>query len=244
MNPLIVFANVYDCWPAIQGLRWLEKYDQLWVNYVKYPTNYIITESFFEENKQYTHLLYVAPDMVLDDYSFDCMIKYVEKHDPPVYGGCLNVDTEKYKDALACCLSLPEIDYINRRYRWVNEVHRKFMLNNGTSVIKVKFNANFAFIRRDIKEKIKFMSLPYETDERPIHERAGGYACDLAFCHSLNHLGIDPLVDLRYKFKHLRYNGRLLVGVKEPKIELKSNGNTALLTEKYKHLHECKIERR
>ena len=236
VKPLVVFANVYDCYPAIDGMKQLEQYDQLWVNYVKYPFNYSITEKFFEENKQYTHLFYVAPDIVLTKYDFDCMIKYIEKHNPPVYGACCNVDTQKYNDSLACCLKLPDLEYVNRRYRWLKESQRKFLINNGSSVIKVKFNANLAFVRRDIKEKIKYMTVPYETDERPIHEANGGYACDLAFCHFMDSLGIEPLVDLRYKLKHLRYNGRVLVGVKEPLIELKSNGNTNNITHQFKDL--------
>ena len=236
VNPLIVFANAYDCYPSIDALRRLEKYDQLWINYVKYPINYQITERFFEENPQYTHIFYVAPDIVLDDYKFECLIKYVEQHDPPVYGGCCNVDKGKYENSLACCLKLPELDYINRRYRWVAESHRKFFLNNGTSVIKVKFNANFAFVRRDVKDKIKYMALPYKTDERPIHEQRGGFACDLAFCHFADSLGIDILVDLRYKFEHLRYAGKLQVGVKPPLIQFKSGGNTQDISNEYKDL--------
>jgi len=235
-RPLLVFANAYDCKPSIEALKKLSLFDQLWVNYVPYPINYSITERFFESHKEFSHIFYVAPDIVLDEIKFLKLCEYVKENDPAVYGGCCNVDTEKYKDSLACCLKLPDLIWINRRYRWVNEEQRTRYLKNGGTIEPIKFNANFAFVRRDIKQKIPYMGLPYETDERPINEQRGGYACDLAFCHYCDFLEIPILCDFRYKFEHLRYAGALQVGKKAPLIEYKSGGNTHVITDKFEDL--------
>lgn len=211
INPLLVFANAYDCTPAIEGLKEIPA-DQYHVNYFKYPENYYEIERFFEDHKEYTHLFYVAPDLVLHKEGWDIMIKYLKENDPDVYGGCCNVDTEKYKNHLACCLRLPTIAYLSRNYRWVSEDQRRYFLEHKVNVIEVKFNANVAFVKREVKDKIKYMEVPYPTDERPINEKRGGYACDLAFCHSLEYNQITPLVDMRVKFDHLRYwdGGKLI----------------------------------
>lgn len=211
----MVFANAYDCYPAIDGLKQIPA-DQLHVNYYPYPENYKVIEEFFESHKEYTHILYVAPDVVLERHGWDCLVKYIKDNDPLVYGPCCNVDTAEYEDCLACCLVLPTLEYETRKYKWLKESQRKDAISRGHDIIEVKFNANLAFIRRDIKDSIKYMSIPYETDERPINESRGGYACDLAFCHSLASRDISPLVDLRIKLKHLRYCGELQVG-KKPK---------------------------
>lgn len=217
-NPLIVFANAYDCYPAIAALKEIPC-DQLHVNYYPYPENYIEAETFFESHKEYTHLFYVAPDIVLNLQIWEYMKNYIIENNPGVYGCYCHVDTKKNKDSLACCLTLPSIAYATRNYRWLKESQRKHLIEKGLTVLKVKFNANLAFVRRDIKNKIKYMSLPYDTDERPIHESRGGYACDLAFCHCLDKMGIDPLVDLRFKAIHLRYAGKLQVGIKPKNTE-------------------------
>jgi len=154
------------------------------------------------------------------------MCKYIKENDPDVYGCCCNVDKGKYIDSLAATLRLPAIRYDLRVYRWLKESQRKYLLNQGETVIPVKFNANLAFVKRVVKQQIKYMSLPYPTDERPVHERRGGYACDLAFCHSLEALDIVPLLDLRVKLEHLRYAGKLQVGIKPKEIKfLKYEGN-------------------
>lgn len=152
------------------------------------------------------------------------MVEELQKFNYPIYGPCCNVDKQKYKDSLACCLQLPTLEYGTRNYRWLKDSQRKDAVRRGFTVIDVKFNANLAFVRRDIKERIEYMSVPYKTDERPIHEVKGGYACDLAFCHMLDSIDITPKVDLRYKVEHLRYAGELMVGKKEKNLKLYKYG--------------------
>ena len=217
-KPLIIFANAYDCYPAIEGVNLLPA-DKLMINYYPYPENYYQAEKFLKDKPDYTHILYVSPDVVLDRYTYDCMVKNLIQFDYDVYGCCLNVDTDVYQDFLACTIKLPALEYINRRYRWVKEHHRQIMLKGGITQMNVKFNAGFHFIKREIKDKIPYTTLPYPTDERPIWESLGGYACDLALSHWLDFMNIPIILDLRYKVKHLRYAGPLMVGKKEPEIK-------------------------
>lgn len=217
-NPLIAFANAYDCKPAIEALDKIPC-DQIRINYFPYPDNYFEVEKFFESHKEYTHLLYLAPDVVLDEMSFDCMVEELKKNDYDVYGPVCNVDTGKYENRLACCTNLPTLEYSSRRYNWLSEALRQHLLGYDKKIIQVKFNAGLHWVKREIKDKIKYTTIPKETDERPIWETKGGYACDLAFSHWLDHLGIKIMVDMRYKLKHLRYAAPLQVGKKEPNVE-------------------------
>ena len=147
------------------------------------------------------------------------MVKYVKDNDPDVYGCCINVDTEAHKDSIASTLRLPALEYGARRYKWLKESQRSDAISRGFNVIDVKFSAGFHFIKREIKNKIKYTTIPHQTDERPIWERKGGYACDLALSHWLDHYKIPIKLDLRHKIKHLRYCGDLLVGKKEENLE-------------------------
>lgn len=217
IKPLLVFSNAYDCKPVIDELKNIPC-DQLHINYFSYPYNYTIGENFFLEN-DYSHYIPIAPDLVLTKEQFLFLSKEVEKNPNDVYGPCCNVDTAKYKDRLAFCLRLPLLEYLNRRYYWSSEGFRQAAITNGVNVIDVKFNALAApFIPRKIKEKCRFTKTPYKTDERPIWEKRGGYACDLAFCHYCDYLKIPIKVDLRIKCLHLRYGGTLQVGIKEPSV--------------------------
>jgi hypothetical protein len=223
MKILVTFSNVYDCEPAIEAVKKLPC-DVLFLDYFPYPENYLEIEKFLKNEIGYTHLLYVAPDLVIPLEVFKSMVEYMEINDPLVYGCCLNVDNKENIDSLAACLKLPEIEYNKRRYRWIKENHRLIMLQS-INVIPVKFNGGFHFIKREIKDKILYTTLPFITKELPIWETRGGYACDLALSHWLDFLDIPILLDLRYKIQHLRFHGDLLVGKKEPKITFyKYNG--------------------
>ena len=67
--------------------------------------------------------------------------------------------------------------------------------------------------------KYTFSTLPFETTEKPIWEARGGWACDLAFCHYCDYTNIEILVNLKIKLNHLRFWGKLQIGLKPPKME-------------------------
>ena len=110
------------------------------------------------------------------------MMQYVAEYNPQVYGVSFNVDNRKYKNHLACCLKLPELDLNFRNYKWIQQEARQYFLDNGIDVLKVKFTGGLHFVRRDVFEKIPYLKVPV-IDTRPKSEKEGGYASDLAFAH-------------------------------------------------------------
>lgn len=218
VNPLVCFGNAMDCKPAIDAFNELPC-DKLRLDYVPYPNNYLESQKFFLEHKEYTHFIYLSPDLIVSKTQFNELKKMVQINDYDVYGPVCNVDKGKYFDKLACCIKLPKLPYELRRYRWMAESQRIWFMNNGIKHHQVKFNAlAFCFIKREILERYKFTELPYETDERPIWESRGGYACDLAFCHYCDFNKINIIVNLQIKCDHLRYTKSLQVGIKKPLI--------------------------
>ena len=218
VNPLVCFGNAYDCKSALEAFEHLPC-DKLKLDYIKYPHNYLEAQKFFLQHKEYTHFVYLAPDLVITTQHFNELKKVLEANNYDVYGPVCNVDKGKYSNKLACCLKLPEMPFHLRLYRFVDESHRLYFLEHNVKILKVKFNGlAFCFIKRKILENYKFATIPYETDEKPIWERKTGYSCDLAFAHYCNFDNIDILVDLRIKAEHLRYPGPLLIGKKPPKI--------------------------
>lgn len=215
-NPLVCFGNAYDCKEAIESFNNLPC-DKLRLDYFEYPKQFVRAQDFFLRNKQYTHFVYLAPDLVISKEQFNKLKEQVKDHD--VYGPVCNVDKGKYENKLACCIKLPSIKFEFRNYRWVQEEARQYFLNTGIDTLKVKFNGlTFCFIKRKILERYTFSTLPFESDEEPIWKVRGGWACDLAFCHYCDFNNIDIFVNLRIKLNHLRYAGKLQIGIKEEKI--------------------------
>ena len=218
VNPLVCFGNAYDCKEAIKSFNELPC-DKLRLDYVKYPFNFLEAQKFFLQHKEYTHFVYLSPDLVITKQQFNELKKVVEANDYDVYGPVCNVDKGKYSNKLACCLKLPVIPFQLRQYRFIDESNRLYFLEHDVKILKVKFNGLvFCFIKRSILEKYSFSTLPFQIDEKPIWESKVGYACDLAFCHYCDFSNIDILVDLRIKTEHLRYAGPLQVGKKPSKI--------------------------
>lgn len=217
-KPLVCFGNAYDCKEVIDCFNELPC-DKLRLDYIKYPNQFLESQMFFLQHKEYTHFVYLSPDTVIEKWQFKELIKLVEAWDYPVIGGVSNVDTGKYKDKFAACLKLPAINFDDRNYRWISTEQRKYLMENGARILKVKFNAlAFCFIKREILENYKFSTLPFETEAKPIWEERGGWACDLAFCHYCDFNDIEIRVDLLIKMKHLRYYGPLQIGIKKPLI--------------------------
>jgi len=218
MNVLVCFGNAYDCKEAIESFNNLPC-DKLRLDYMKYPNQLLKAQEFFLQHKEYTHFVYLAPDLQISISQFNHLKKQIEANDYDVYGPVCNVDKGKYIDKLACCNKLPSIKFEFRNYRFVQEEARQYFLNAGIKHHTVKFNGLvFCFIKREILEDYAFSTLPFQTDEKPIWENRGGWACDLAFCHYCDFKHITILVDLQVKLNHLRYCGPLQVGIKPEKI--------------------------
>lgn len=218
INPLICYWRPKDLPKVLENLNNIEC-DKLYCNYMPYPSNYIESRKFFLEHPEYTHYVALPNDLVVTKEIFEKLCNTLEKFDFPVLSGCCNVDMVGNKDKVNICFNLPEIPYDRRIYRWMAESQRKHLISKGSEIIELGF-AGFPcmFIRRDILEKIPFATLPFKVDERPIWEARGGFGGDLAFCTSLKYYGISNRVDLTCLMEHLRFEGKMLVGIKKPEV--------------------------
>ena len=218
-KPLVCFGNAYDCKEAIESFNELPC-DKLRLDFIGYPQNFLKAQEFFLSHKEYTHFIYLAPDLVISKSEFLELKEIIDDNDYDVYGPVCNMDNAKYKDKMDCCIKLPSIEYESRNYRLLQEEVRQYLLNDGIKNLKVKFNGlTFCFIKREILMKYTFSTLPFKTNEKPIWEARGGWACDLAFAHYCDFNNIDMIVNLKIKLKHLRFWGKLQIGLKPPKME-------------------------
>ena len=219
INPLICYWRPKDLPKVLENLDKINC-DKMYLNYFPYPQNYVLSRDYFLEHKEYTHYVALPNDLVLTKEVFEKMCKTLEEFYYPVLSGCCNVDFKgKWAGMVNVCLKLPKLAYSERIYRWLAESQRKELISRGVRIMMFDF-AGFPamFIRRDVLEKIPFAKVPYETTERPIWESDGGFGGDLAFCTSLKYHGIPNRVDLTCIMEHLRYEGKMLVGIKPPEV--------------------------
>jgi len=222
INPLLVYWRPKDIPEVLDGMKTIPC-DKLFVNYMPYPYNYEITTAFFKANPNYTHLICSPNDLVPTREVYDKLIKHIEEKDYPVISGVTNWDMEKYKDYINITSNLPALNYADRIYYKLSKDRYP------NTVLKVPWAGfPFMFIRRDIIFKVPFPpTCVKDTDgQRPIWETKGGFGGDLCWAHNLDYYNIPIYADTGCNMKHLRFFGKMLVGVKPPSIEFfKYNGD-------------------
>lgn len=225
-NPLIGYYHAVDLEAVKDGLNEINA-DKLQVSYFPYPFPHRIIEKCFKDNLEYTHLIMIPNDMVYDDKAFQKTKEIVEKFNYPVLTGLVNVDLAENKDKCNVCFKLPELPYVNRRYRWLVESQRLHLLSKNQRLINVMFAGYPAIcIRRDVLDKVRLNIFPEDkkVDELPIWESRGGFANDLIFCHNLNDANIPIICDLENKMLHFRYEGKSQIGIKKEKVKFIHKG--------------------
>ncbi len=225
-NPLIGYYHAVDLDEVKDGLNEIYA-DKLQVSYFSYPFPHRIIEKFFNDNQDYTHLIMIPNDLVYNNENFQRTKEAIEKFDYPVLSGLCNVDLTQHKTDYNVCFKLPELAYINRRYRWLADSTRKELLRRGSRFVNVKFAGYPAIcIRRDVIEKVRlnFLNRTIETNELPIWETRGGFANDLIFCHNINDVGIPLICDIENTMLHFRYTGKSQIGVKPEKVKFIRKG--------------------
>ena len=226
-NPLIGYWHSVDLQQVKDGLNSIPC-DKVQVSYYDYPYPHRLVEKYFREHKEYTHLILVPNDLVYDVTNFEKTKKAILENDYPVLCGLCNVDLKQYKDFWNVVLKLPELSYIERRYRWLAESTRQALLLHGSHFILVGF-AGFpaTCVRRDVFDsvKINIFNDDIKTKEAPIWETKGGYSNDLIFCHNLHDVGIPTICDLENTMLHFRYTGEKQNGKKPAKVTFIPNGD-------------------
>jgi len=213
-KPLLVYWRPKDIPQVLDGLKQIPC-DQLFLNYMPYPYIYQITTSFFLSNPEYTHLICHPNDLVPTRDVYDKLVKHIAQKDYAVISGVCNWDMEKYKDYWNITVDLPALKYSERVY---HKLHKDRYPNTLLKVPWAGFP--FMFIRRDIIKKVPFPPICVkETDERPIWESKGGFGGDVCWANNLDYYNIEQYADTGCNMLHLRFAGKMLVGVKSPSIE-------------------------
>jgi len=236
ITPLGVTMSVRDMQPFKYWWEQITDIDKLLIkNYVHHKAH-DIARKYFLEHKEYTHLIFLAEDVLNTSDMVKLAIKDVEEYDFPVLCGYSNFDW---------------------RHDWVNITLKdlsKFYVHNAEQygfinpydIFKGKYNFPFqqvffqglslAVIRRDVIERIPFRAYkerhsPYNVKRFGIN-KPFGVMFDLAFCidcHKSNipiicdlrlfviHGGVTvDLIDVRNKEKYVEFYGKY-PNNKEPK---------------------------
>jgi len=228
IKPLICNMRARDIKPVLDKRNEL-KFDQLSCNYINSmgtePEVYRRIRDIFlndERFQKYTHLVIAPDDLIVENHHIEALINDLEAFDYPVLSGICNVDMSlnRYKYAI-CIRNLPNRNWDDgshtnkeqlRFYDWATEEDIK-----EGNIIRVLFSGfPLMFIRRDIVEKI-----PFETDFEWNKDSDPNCAAsiDVTFNTRCYELGIPVMADCDVNMTHLRYGGKIKVGIKHKSID-------------------------
>ncbi len=207
-NPLIVIPsprdidivekNINDI--VVEGNNSLnKKYDVLWIKYYPALEAYNLGAKYFlEHSEQYSHLVMIPDDIVLNVESFDKLVLELQNHDYDVLSGVCNMSmlNEREKNqANVTFKQLPDPSL----YR-IAQIMKMFVTFDelGSNLIpqKVLFaGLPVTFISRKVMEKMQYRFTQLER-----------YKCcrDLMFNKWLKENGIDHYVISSARFLHLK----------------------------------------
>lgn len=154
-------------------------------------------------------------DLVCDVSHFNKIKKHVEESDFECVCGVSPVDMGKRKDYWNVTVNLPALDYDSRRYYWLSKNRYP------NTMIQPPFAGHpFMTLKRSVLDKIQLWVIEpkYEKMGQPQFETKGGFASDLSLAYSLKEHGIKINCDTGIIMEHLRYYGKMLVGIKNPKV--------------------------
>lgn len=235
-NPLLVYWRPKDLPEVLKGLETIPC-DKLFINYFPYPYPQRITNNFFRKHTEYTHLIIIPNDLVCDVSHYNKIKSHIEKNDFEVICGVAPVDTGKRKDYWCVTVNLPSLDYDSRRYYWLSKNRYP------NTLIQVPFAGHpFMTLKRSVLDKIQLWVVPakYAGMGQPEWETRGGFASDLSLAYSLKDYGIKINCDTGIIMGHLRYKGKMLVGIKPQKVVFKKY--TSKLNYGVKSFTESKIQ--
>lgn len=221
-NPLVVILSARDISLVREQIEktLYGKYNVLWVKYYPAPQSYNIGIKYFLDSDHYTHLVMVPDDVVLNQKSWDLLIKTAPNHD--VISGVCNqtcANQTKINQTNICFDEMPDpsmisLDYIEKLWVTFDK------LGNSEEPLKVIF-AGFpvTFIKREIVKKMG----TFTGDKL-------GQNIDVAFSKFLLENGIDQFIIPAANFLHLKHHPdpklsstNFFVGKKSPKVDMISS---------------------
>lgn len=186
--------QVLRCWYEMDADFIMPRHYREW-------SAYQIIRDFFLQEKQYTHLVLAADDLVFTQKNLNILKNDIRIHDYPIISGVCTVDGDWNRPINIIPDYLPSLNPKERSFPFIEYSELK------ENITRVKF-AGFPLmaIRRDIVEKIDFDSETKLTGGDP--NSIGNI--DLIFCHNCEKLNIPIYVDKRIYMLHMRGNGNLI----------------------------------
>lgn len=220
-NPLVVILSPRDIDLVREQIEktLYGKYDVLWVKYYPAPKSYNIGVKYFLDS-DYTHFVMVPDDVVLNEKSWDLLVKNAPNHN--VISGVCNqtcANHTKINQTNICFDEMPDPSVIS-----LEQIEKLWVtfdkLGTSEKPRKVIF-AGFpvTFIKREIVKKLG----TFTGDKL-------GQNIDVAFSEFLLQNSIDQFIIPAAQFLHLKHHPdpklssrNFFVGKKSPKVDLISS---------------------
>lgn len=202
MKVLIVYLqpcnDLHEVFEALDEIP----HDILKLKYFPYPDVYRIIHRTILNHPEYTHIIWLQNDIVLNKESVEKLIKGIASSRVAILGAVMNVDlTPKGLDVLAYTvepfvhhLTIPPPFVKKNRFRGKKRVFH----NGGVFICSRDFYLQFPIMGH------------FKT----------GYNADIAQGRKIWNAGFDYFVDNEIILKHLRYKGTMKVGKLPPEIEI------------------------
>ena len=225
MKPLLCIPSPRDIPEFFEATAFLLA-DKLWVKYHTEAKAYSAIRKYFVKHTEYTHLVLLPDDLIVQPADFARLVKDVKTHRLDVLSGMCNVEFSA-RHIFNICDSLPSLALSDRDYKWKCETD----IEHG--IIRVGFSGEaLMFLSRRVVEKLSFAG----------DERDSSY--DLVMCHELAKLGVPIYVDTSVRMLHLKgrvdSSSAILVGKKTPLAYLEKHGDpTTRLALRRRRLEKC-----
>ena len=171
--------------------------DKLLFKYWKYPIPHKFLDIMMKDGilDEYDYIIFSGPDLVIKQENINMLINDIETTGSKVMGGVCNVDIDKNKENLAVVKSKKF-----RGYQWIKK-------DSMHGIHEVGFNGLCLLaVHTDLLKEFKFFG---EIGESPI---------DTKLCNWLVGKNIPIMTNFDNFMLHLRYQGRMMVGKKEPSL--------------------------
>lgn len=219
-NPLLCSPSPRNIPEVIRAHQKLP-FDRLYAKYFVEREAYWHLRNFFLQHPEYTHLVLIPDDLVVEPHHVAQLYKDLQEYDYAVLSGICNIDMA-HPDLYSITENLPHPvrplkkvdcpkDMPHRRWfawRWyswfTDKTIQEEQKRQDRTIIRVQ-HSGFALqaIRRDIVERIEFMT---DAVENGIKESETS-SVDVMFSNSCGAAGIAIFADPRIKMRHLREAG-------------------------------------
>lgn len=182
----------------------LSSYDKLWVCYYNSYEARQIIKDYFLKYDEYTHLVILPDDMIVNQSAIDLLINNLEDgQNYQVLVGCCNVDNKENRDKLNVSLQVIHPKRVDGTYYYnfitVFDTH----LIGRPQPTRVYYQGDaFLILRRDVVDKLSF-DTDYKLNEIEPWE---GCCNDVVMSWELSELGIPIYCNLKARFQHLKLN--------------------------------------